>query len=425
MIKKIVTSLLIMGVSSLAIAKDDGILANSYDKNTKMYGYINTSGEWVIKPSFRKAFNFSGNSNNKKEIAPVEIDEEYYFINKDGKRVSKQSFSEAEPVFNDFGFMCVKSNGGYAFIDLDFKPIKNKFQFKGKLNTSILPYYTTITAIQLENQEIRYIKKDGSYFIYGENLNHVNDLPSTNTLLYDEINPMLGRGDDYFFIDKEDCFFNNKNDSVVSIKKHVLSISEESLTKLNMNTNGSQFEDFYDYIDLVYEPNIMVKSFFNDYKKQAFVYTYGYQNSKGEFFITPKYAEAGRFSEDLAFVRDKVIFNESKKFEDISIQKFSGFINKNEDVVLDITSLLDTLNKKYNIETDRAGYFYPVVHAFSNGLARIECYRIKDWIQNQLLEDDEVDTKNKPSIEDYLVNVFINKSGEIVLTVNSDVGDFK
>ena len=81
----------------------------TYARKDKMTGFVNSKGEWVIQPIYKKARAFSNG------LAPVAENKEWGFINKDGKIVIDFQYRDAE-VFSENGLAPVKDKD-WGFID--------------------------------------------------------------------------------------------------------------------------------------------------------------------------------------------------------------------------------------------------------------------------------------------------------------------
>lgn len=127
---------------------DDGNSCIIYAENVNLYpgnwyyGFINKSGNWAIKPELESATTFNDSvsiverdkkayflANNGEFITNLDknvgsfsegyaieyTDEGYYFIDKQGERISNQSFQRANPMSN--GMAAVQIDDKWGFID--------------------------------------------------------------------------------------------------------------------------------------------------------------------------------------------------------------------------------------------------------------------------------------------------------------------
>jgi hypothetical protein len=80
-------------------------------KSVSSYGYIDQSGDWVIKPQFEYAGGFSDNG-----LARVKVNGKWGYIDQAGDWVIKPQFDWADS-FSDNGLASVEFNGKYGYID--------------------------------------------------------------------------------------------------------------------------------------------------------------------------------------------------------------------------------------------------------------------------------------------------------------------
>ena len=135
-----------------------------------MWGYINKEAEMVIVPRFNDAWSFSDG------LAAVQVKNKYGFIDKTGELVIKPKFSDAG-VFSEG--LCVAQNKlKYGFIDKSGHwVIKPKFIMAGEFNNGLA--LVTIMNISLkilwdrgDFMKSGYINKQGK-FIWGPNASEI------------------------------------------------------------------------------------------------------------------------------------------------------------------------------------------------------------------------------------------------------------
>lgn len=108
-------------ISIYSVKISEGLMPFEYFKNNqegiksdKKYGYLDVNGNVVIEPVFKEAYPFSNNR------AVVSItDDEYFLINKSGRRVSDVTFSKFFGIFRE-GLLSVqrqKTDEVFSYID--------------------------------------------------------------------------------------------------------------------------------------------------------------------------------------------------------------------------------------------------------------------------------------------------------------------
>jgi len=100
-------------------------LAVKKDKNENgiiSYGYINTNGEWAIKPQFEAASNFQDNG-----LATVRLENGYGVINQDGKVLTKNEYKTIEGYKNGVAIIYTDENK-YGLINQEGKEIASGYE---------------------------------------------------------------------------------------------------------------------------------------------------------------------------------------------------------------------------------------------------------------------------------------------------------
>ena len=84
-------------------------MADFYDADTECFGYINTSGEWVIKPTFEETIKFTENL----AVVKKPRKKNYGFINTLGEMIIPQTFTLATPFCNGLAYVETAKHEGY------------------------------------------------------------------------------------------------------------------------------------------------------------------------------------------------------------------------------------------------------------------------------------------------------------------------
>ncbi len=92
----------------------DGELCRKRDLDTGLYGFVNTSGEYVIQPHYEKADNFC----NGYAVVKEKASGNFGYIDKNGKIISDYKFEEAYDFGKD-GIAMVKVGESYGYIKTD------------------------------------------------------------------------------------------------------------------------------------------------------------------------------------------------------------------------------------------------------------------------------------------------------------------
>ena len=82
----------------------------TYAKKGDNWGFLNTKGEWVIQPQWKKVRAFN------KGLAPVSNGDQWGFIDMEGKLVIPFAYADAE-IFGDNGLAPVKAKKLWGFIN--------------------------------------------------------------------------------------------------------------------------------------------------------------------------------------------------------------------------------------------------------------------------------------------------------------------
>lgn len=220
-------------------------------RNGKLYGYVNVKGEWIIKPKYNNAYNFTD-----KNIAIVEKNNKYGLIDNTGQYIiypkfdSISNFKENRAVFNLDNFMGVIDEKGKVINE-------NKYQFISDYN---------------EGRAIVGISSEGGFYSYGYIDLNGNEI----------IKPKYQSASQF-----------NEDFSIVKIKDNEYAL---------INLNG-EIESTYKYNTVFgYGNGLMV--FSKDLQGP-----YGYVDKKGNVVIQPIYEVAEGFKDNVAIVSEGNDFN--------------------------------------------------------------------------------------------------------------------
>ena len=78
------------------------------------YGFINDLGQWLLKPQFKQANNFS----SQWGVAAVEKDDGWGVVDRSGKWLAKPTFDHIEDFDNAFGIAVANKDGQEGYIDI-------------------------------------------------------------------------------------------------------------------------------------------------------------------------------------------------------------------------------------------------------------------------------------------------------------------
>lgn len=219
--------------------------------NGKLYGYVNVKGEWIIKPKYKNAYNFTD-----KNVAIIEENNKYGLIDNTGKYIiypkfdSISNFKENRAVFNLDNFMGVIDEKGKVINE-------NKYQFISDYN---------------EGRAIVGISLEGGFYSYG-----YIDLKGNEI-----IKPKYQSASQF-----------NEGFSIVKIKDNEYAL---------INLNG-EIESTYKY-NTVFEYGNGLMVFSKDLQGP-----YGYIDKKGNVVIQPIYEVAEGFKDNVAIVSEGNDFN--------------------------------------------------------------------------------------------------------------------
>lgn len=237
-------------------------------RTDKLYGYIDTSGNFAIEPKFENARDFS------EGLAAVEKDEKFGYINTSGEWVIQPTYNSAKP-FNS-GVALVNNDGIWEYIntkgDVIVFPVADK-------------YYSF-------NDGVAFFKRNGKVGLV-DTKGQVIIKPT-----YDAIKKFI---DGYARVIKDDFWgmINTKGELVIPLEYQKIG---------DYNTNGiwGQLNKTYGvFNNFKFKPLPEVDKIWDFYKDSKITYAkkedfIGYINNEGEWIIPPTFKKARAFNNGLA-----------------------------------------------------------------------------------------------------------------------------
>jgi uncharacterized caspase-like protein len=252
-------------------------VANDFSENLAAvrvngeWGYINGTGSFVVSPKFQDAYSFVGG------LARVRLDNMWGYVNTSGELAITPQYDVA----NDFveGLALVRVNGKYGFIDK-------------KGNFAIQPIYDDAYSFSEGSALVSQANKWG--FIGKEP--GVRELP-----LFSEATPFFSEGLSIVRIKGKCGFVNNQGEVVIAPQYENAKDFSETLAAVAYNGQ-------YGYMNyngkFVIPPSFEDAEHFSEGLAAVKVNgLYGYINTKGSFQINPIYEEAQPFNNGLAKVK--------------------------------------------------------------------------------------------------------------------------
>lgn len=252
-------------------------VANDFSENLAAvrvngeWGYIDGKGDFVVPPKFQDAYSFVGG------LARVRLSNMWGYINTAGELLIAPQYDVA----NDFieGLALVRSNGKYGFID--------------KKGTYIIqPIYDDAysfsegTALVSQNNKWGFIGKEPG----------VRELP-----VFAEASPFFSEGLSSIRIKGKCGFVNNQGEIVIAPQYENAKDFSETLAAVS-------FDGQYGYMN--YDGKFVIPPAFEDAEHFSEGLAavkinglYGYINTKGSFAINPIFEEAQPFTNGLAKIK--------------------------------------------------------------------------------------------------------------------------
>ncbi len=234
------------------------------------YGFVDTSGYWIIHPKYESASSFS------EGLAAAEYYGKWGYIDKTGHWIIQPEFSEAKP-FSE-GLACVKSSGKWGFIDLNGKWV-------------LKPQFFAVSSFS-EGKAVVYGEK-GFYYIDKKQNNSFNS--------FFAIAKPFSEGMAYVKMDNQKGFIDSRGNWLFSVDfDEVYSYSQG----LAMVMKSGKYGFINHRGDLVIPLNYKDATRFSEGLAGVRINKkWGYINKSGKVMIVPAYDYAGPFSCGTAVVR--------------------------------------------------------------------------------------------------------------------------
>lgn len=268
------------------------------------FGYINTKGDIVIEPQYDLGYSFE-----ECGLAAVCVDKKFGFIDSSGNYVFEPTFSwvsgafyDAEGTFGKHGIACVRigehPDSKFAFVDINgnyvTEPIfdgASSFADNGLAAVMIVDNY---------NQNRGYINTSGEYVIQPKEYSYVGDFASNG------LANVLTVSGKYGYIDETGKYaIEPKFTYAGDFGENGLAVVQERITT-NRGVDGLYFGIIDSKGKYVVEPKFDYMSNFAD-NGLAVVKIgakSGYVNMEGKFVIEPIYIRTGNFVNGLASVNE-------------------------------------------------------------------------------------------------------------------------
>lgn len=243
------------------------------------YGFINGTGQFVIKPEFNSSGCLS------EGLIAVEVDGKWGFIDKVGKIVIKPTFNYANPFHEGRASVLIEKKWG--FIDRT-----GKIVIEPKIDNSIKGF----------SEGVAIVKIDGKWVIIdklGKTLSIIEGAgDNTNFMRWD---CGFHEGLAHIHINNKDLLINKSGKTIKEIPYLIFGDFSQGLAKVKV-------EDKYGFIDktgkLTIEPKFDMAGDFstNGLAKVKVNDKYGYIDKAGKYIIPSQYSDAKDFSDGLAAV---------------------------------------------------------------------------------------------------------------------------
>ncbi|MDO5971726.1 WG repeat-containing protein [Flavivirga aquimarina] len=337
-----VLNLFSISAQELALVRENGV-----------FGYINTSGEYVIEPQFEVAKNFSGN------LAAASQDKKWGFIDTSGKWAIQPEYDKVKAFHA--GFALVLKGKQWSYIDSSNKTLTTPVQEK---------YY------DFNDDGIAFFRVEKKLGLLGTDGKLIIE-PT-----YDVIKPFVDgyarvrNGENWGMIDKKGTVtipleysgIGSYNSTGIWAKKGE-TFGIISNGEFNMVSGVDKIWDFNDKSNLTYA---------RSNKKVGFI------DNKGKWVIEPQYAKVRSFSNGLA----PVLKGKSWGYINTKGEEVTGFIYKDAEIFsadglapvkskklwgfIDKTGKL-VIPEKYEITAGGFSIFTKNnLKGFKNGLARVK-----------------------------------------------------
>jgi TonB family protein len=234
------------------------------------FGYIDTTGKFVISPQFRGAGKFFNG------LAPIRISEKWGYVDGQGMIAINPSFDEACP-FSE-GRAAVKKGKKWGYIEKTGKFVIDA-QFEDALGFS---------------QGLAPVKRGDKWGYIDMNGKLTGDLQFDEAFIFSEGRALVGISDKYGYINRTGRLVIKPEFDWAGIFKNGLALVEKSDTLSYIDSTGVialrlKFDDVGDFSEGL-APIQMG-------------YLWGYIDTTGKIVIAPQFHAVGPFSEGLARVR--------------------------------------------------------------------------------------------------------------------------
>ncbi|WP_051540143.1 WG repeat-containing protein [Clostridium ihumii] len=320
-------------------------------RNGKLYGYINVKGEWIIKPKYNNAYNFTD-----KNIAIVEKNNKYGLIDNTGKYIiypkfdSISNFKENRAVFNLDNFMGVIDEKGKIINESKYQFISDYNEGRAIVGTSSEGGFYSYGYIDLNGNEIIKPKyQSASQFNEGFSIVKINDNEYALINLNGEIestykyNTVFGYGNGLMVFSKDlqgTYGYVDKKGNVVI--QPLYEVAEGFKDNVAIVSEGNDFNGPYGLIDLKGE--YILKPIYDDIKmlgeemialgksigEDKFVNRkiYAIGTTKGKILTDFIYLQVGEYKDNISYASDEeytfFIDKSGKIVKNLPIVKGSG-----------------------------------------------------------------------------------------------------
>ena len=270
-------------------------------KENKWY-YIDKTGKKLSSLEFEQANVFS------EGLASVKINGKYGFINKSGEIVIKPQFDEAYAyglnMFKD-GLALINANGKFGFIDKSGSMVI-KTQYSAVQDYYGLgPFKNGIACVDLSANDCIFIDKEGKQ-VFDKTFNFSEGFKEDFAVVMHGVRLGTGRyTNQYGFIDKS-------GNQITEMKYNIAHSFSDDLAQVGFWSNDGQAQPFLKigYIDkkgtTVIEPKFGVGS--QDFSEGLAVVEvnakYGYIDKGGNLVIKPTFDQANKFTDGIASVKN-------------------------------------------------------------------------------------------------------------------------
>lgn len=258
------------------------------DYMSNLWGYIDDSGTFVIKPQFTYAYRF-----NEDGLAKVEVDGKMGFIDRDGEYIIRPEFLSIDDFYDGRAIAQMDDGSGYVLIDTTGKVLSKAYSY----------------LYDYSDGRVKFCVQNGDDYLYGlldKDGNEVVKPEYKSIGCFEKGVAAAGVGDKYILIDK-----NGKKLSDISCQ-FVSDISDGLIAYMS-KSDGSQ-EGSFGYMDMTGE--VVIKPQYRSgegfINGTAVVNTANYSDSdinkfglidkNGNFLIEPKYNEIIQLGEGMLAV---------------------------------------------------------------------------------------------------------------------------